>query len=205
MWYFQVYKLLTEPNLMSNLWKGQRSVESGSALLGQKMQTPKTKDCPCIAGAPRKHPSLETLYVASPTLHPYIFLPLFKVILFWPAKQYSQLRRKIILSQLFHLLPTLNYVAWSVQFSCSVMSNSLWPHAAARQASLCITNSRSSLKLMSTESVMPSNHLILCCPLLLLPSIFPRFTVFSNAFNLILIWLKLTITWNIWKSREEKY
>ena len=52
MWYFQVYKLLTEPNLMSNLWKGQRSVESGSALLGQKMQTPKIKDCPCIAGAP---------------------------------------------------------------------------------------------------------------------------------------------------------
>ena len=171
MWYFQVYKLLTEPNLKSNLWKVQQSVEFGSALLGQKMQTPKIKDCPCIAGAPRKHPSLETLYVASSTLHPYIFLPLFKVILFWPAKRYSQLRRKIILSQLFHLLPTPNYVAWSVQFSCSVVSNSLWPHAAARQASLCITNSRSSLKLMSTESVMPCNHLIFCHPLLLQSSI----------------------------------
>ena len=82
MWYFQVYKLLTEPNLMSNLWKVQQSVESGSALLEQKMQTPKIKDCPCIAGAPRKYASLETLYVASSTLHPYIFLPLFKVILF---------------------------------------------------------------------------------------------------------------------------
>ena len=47
------------------------------------------------------------------------------------------------------------------------------PQIAARQASLSITNSRSSLKLMSIESVMPSNHLIICCPLLLLPSIFP--------------------------------
>lgn len=52
MWYFQVYKLFTEPNLMSNLWKVHQSVESGSALLGQKMQTPKIQDCPCIAGDP---------------------------------------------------------------------------------------------------------------------------------------------------------
>ena len=54
----------------------------------------------------------------------------------------------------------------------------LW--TAARQASLSITNSRSLLKLMSIESVMPSSHLILCCPLLLLPSIFARIRVFSN-------------------------
>ena len=53
-----------------------------------------------------------------------------------------------------------------------------WP--AAHQASLSITNSRSLLKLMSIESVMPSNHLILCRPLLLLPSIFPSIMVFSN-------------------------
>ena len=52
---------------------------------------------------------------------------------------------------------------------------------AARQASLSITNSRSLLKLMSTELVMPSNHLILCCPLLLPPSIFPSIRVFSNG------------------------
>ena len=51
---------------------------------------------------------------------------------------------------------------------------------AARQASLSITNPQSSLKLMSIESVMPSYHLILCCPLLLLPSIFPSIRVFSN-------------------------
>ena len=54
------------------------------------------------------------------------------------------------------------------------------PWTAARQASLSITNSQSSLKLMSVESVMPYNHLILCCPLLLLPSIFPSIRVFSN-------------------------
>ena len=61
----------------------------------------------------------------------------------------------------------------SVQFSHSVMSNSLQPHGlAARQASLSITNSRSLPKPISIESVMPSNHLILCHPLLLLPSIF---------------------------------
>ena len=56
----------------------------------------------------------------------------------------------------------------------------LTPWTAARQASLSINNSRSLLKLMSIESVMPSKHLILCHPLLLLPSIFPSIMVFSN-------------------------
>ena len=60
-----------------------------------------------------------------------------------------------------------------VQFSCSVVT-------AACQASLSITNSRSLLRLMSIVLVMPSNHLILCHPLLLSPSIFPRIRVFSN-------------------------
>ena len=54
------------------------------------------------------------------------------------------------------------------------------PWTAARQASLSFTISRSLLKLLPIESVMPSNHLILCCPLLLLPSIFPSIRVFSN-------------------------
>ena len=57
------------------------------------------------------------------------------------------------------------------------------PWTAARQASLFITNSRNLLKLMSIELVMPSNHLILCHPLLLLPSIFPSFSVFSKPVN----------------------
>ena len=54
------------------------------------------------------------------------------------------------------------------------------PWTVACQASLCITNSQSLLKLMSMKSVMPSNHLILCCPLLLPSSIFPSIRVFSN-------------------------
>ena len=62
------------------------------------------------------------------------------------------------------------------------------PWTAARQASLSITNSWSLLKLMSIELVMPSNHLILCCPLLLLPSIFPSIRVFSNQSALHLRW-----------------
>ena len=62
---------------------------------------------------------------------------------------------------------------------------------AAHQVSLSITNSRCLLKLMSIESVMPSNHLIiLCCPLLLLPSVFPSIRVFSNESGLLISWPK---------------
>ena len=64
------------------------------------------------------------------------------------------------------------------------------PWTAACQASLSITNSRSLLKLMSIESVMPSSHLILCGPLLLLPSIFPSIRVFSNESALCIRWPK---------------
>ena len=66
-----------------------------------------------------------------------------------------------------------------------------WP--AAHQASLSVTNSRSVLKLMSMESGMPSNLLILCCPLLLLPSLFPNIRVFSNESVLHIRWPKY---WN---------
>ena len=64
------------------------------------------------------------------------------------------------------------------------------PWTAARQASLSITNSLSLLKLISTESVMSSNHLILCHPLLLLPSIFPSIRVFSDESVLHIRWPK---------------
>ena len=64
------------------------------------------------------------------------------------------------------------------------------PWIAACQASLSIINSWSLLKLMSVESVMPSRHLILCCPLLLLPSIFPSIRVFSNVSALHIRWQK---------------
>ena len=64
------------------------------------------------------------------------------------------------------------------------------PWTAAHQASLSIANSQNLLKLMSIESVMLSNHLILCCPLLLLPSIFPSIRVFSNESVLCIRWPK---------------
>ena len=68
----------------------------------------------------------------------------------------------------------------SVSQSLSCVQLFVTPWTAAHQASVSITNSRNLLKLMSIDSVIPSNHLILCCPLFLLPSIFPRIRVFSN-------------------------
>ena len=77
------------------------------------------------------------------------------------------------------------------------------PWTAARQASLSFTNSQSLFKLMSIESVMPSNHLILCRPLLLLPSIFPRIRVFSNEFVIHIRWPKYwSFSFNISPSNE---
>ena len=82
------------------------------------------------------------------------------------------------------------------------MSESVTPWTAARQASLSITNSRSLLKLMSIESVMPSNHLILCRPLLL-PSIFPSIRVFSNELAFHIRWPKYwSCSFNISPSNE---
>ena len=79
-----------------------------------------------------------------------------------------------------------------VQFSHSLSRVRLFAtlRTAARQASLSITNSPSLLKLLSIESVMPSNHLIICRPLLLLPSIFPSIRVFSNESTLCIRWPK---------------
>ena len=89
----------------------------------------------------------------------------------------------------------------SVWFSRSVVSNSLWPHG--QKASLSITNSRSLLKLMSIKSVMPSYLLILCHPLLLLPSIFPSIKVFSNESALRIRWPKdWSFSFNISPSNE---
>ena len=79
---------------------------------------------------------------------------------------------------------------WVSQFSCSVVSDSATPWTAGHQASLSIISSWSLLKLMPIESVMPSNHLILCRPLHLLPSIFPSIKVFSNESVLCIRWPK---------------
>ena len=98
------------------------------------------------------------------------------------------------LSKLVMQIQTLLLFGHSVQFS-SVQSLSCvrlfaTPWTAARQASLSITNSQSPPKLMSTESVMPSNHLIHCCPLLFLPPIPPSLRVFSNESTLRIRWPK---------------
>ena len=96
---------------------------------------------------------------------------------------------------------------WSVQFS-SIKSLShirffVIPWTAACQASLSITNSQSLLKFISIESVMPSNHLMLCCPLLLLPSVFPSIRVFSSESVLHIRWPKYwSFSFNIIPSNE---
>ena len=93
------------------------------------------------------------------------------------------------------------------QFSSVQLLSRVWffvtPWTAACQTSLSITNSRSSPKLMSIKSMMPSNHLILCCPLLLLPSIFPSNRIFSNESVLLMRWPKYwSFSFNISPSNE---
>ena len=88
------------------------------------------------------------------------------------------------------LLQSPSAVIFSSVQSLSRVQLFLTPWTAARQASLSISNSRSLLKLLSIESVMPSNHLILCHPLLFLPSIFPSVSVFSNESVLCIRWPK---------------
>ena len=97
---------------------------------------------------------------------------------------------------------------WSIiQYQSVQLLNRVWlfvtPWTAARQASLSITNSRSPPKPMSIKSVMPSNHLILCRPLLLLPSIFPSIKVFANESVLHIRWPKYwSFSFNISPSNE---
>ena len=92
------------------------------------------------------------------------------------------------------------YQIRSVAQSCPTLAT---PRIAARQASLSITNSRSSLRLTSIESVMPSSHLILCRPLLLLPPIPPSIRVFSNESTLRMRWPEYwSFSFSIIPSRE---
>ena len=86
--------------------------------------------------------------------------------------------------------------------SHSVMSNSATPWTAARQASLSFTISQSLHKLMSFELMSPSSHLVFCCPLLLLPSIFPSIRVFSNKSALCIRWPKY---WNFSINPPNEY
>ena len=102
----------------------------------------------------------------------------------------------------FETHETFEIQQYSVQ-SLSRVSLFVTPWTAAHQASLSITNSRSLLKLMSIKSVMPSNHLILCCPLLLPPLIFPSIRVFSNQSALCIGWPKYwSFSFSIHPSNE---
>ena len=84
-----------------------------------------------------------------------------------------------------------------------VVSDSATPWTAARQASLSITNSQSSLRLTSIELVMPSSYLILCCPLLLLPPVPPSIRVFSSESTLLMRWPKYwSFSFSIIPSKE---
>ena len=104
-------------------------------------------------------------------------------------------------SQSIHLLGAFNPLTFDIiidmyvpQFNSVQSLSRVWlfmtPGTAACQASMSINNSQSLLKLMSIESMRTSNHLILCCPLLLLPSIFPSIRIFSNESALLIRWPK---------------
>ena len=114
-------------------------------------------------------------------------------------KRYRALKIKISLAG----SNNLDIYLFQFLFSHSVVSDSVKPWTGACQASLSITNSWSLLKLMSIESVMPSNHLILCRPLLLLPSIFPSIRVYSNELVLRIRWPKYgSVSFSISPSNE---
>ena len=114
----------------------------------------------------------------------------------------SKFKIKLWKNYSLFVLVTASKKKISVQFSHSIVSDSATPWTAARQASLSITNCRSPPKPMSIESVMPSNHLILCYPLLL-PSVFPSIRVFSNESALCIIWPEYwSFSFNISPSNE---
>ena len=123
----------------------------------------------------------------------------------YPPAKYVQVCHKIYQAGL-KLEPLLHKYMYLLFSSVQLLSR-VWlfatPWTTARQASLSITNSQSLLKLMSIESVIPSNHLILCRPLFLTPSIFPSIRVFSNKSVLYIRWPKYwSFNLNISPSNE---
>ena len=102
----------------------------------------------------------------------------------------KSLRRVLVNKFVFFYTLLHTFITFSSVQSLSCVQLFATPWTEACQASLPITNSQSLLKLMSIVSVMPSNHLILCCPLLLLPSIFHSIRVFSNESVLHIRWPK---------------
>ena len=110
------------------------------------------------------------------TSHDFRRCPIYRNLFFIPPPNYPRPYRALCIFSLVQLLSRVQFFET--------------PRTAARQTSLSITNSQSLPKLLSIESVMPSNHLILCRPLLLPPSIFPSIRVFSNESLLCIRWPK---------------
>ena len=102
-----------------------------------------------------------------------------------------------------HQWPQCLFSIHFTQFSCSVVFDSLWPHEQQHTRPPCLSQLPESPQPMSIESVMPSNHLILCHPLLLLSSIFPSIRVFSNESALCIRWQKYwSFSFNISPTNE---
>ena len=121
----------------------------------------------------------------------------------YPASTEKQNEQTCILERSLWTVENELAGAGLFQYSHSVVSDPVIPWNAARQSSLSLTNSQGLLKLMSIELVMPSNHLILCHPLFLLPSIFPSIRVFSNESVLCIRWPKYcNVRFNISPSNE---
>ena len=128
----------------------------------------------------------------------------------WHTEVWPNTPRKAFFWVKYYICFLLGWVSvtWSyIHFSSVQTLSHVWlcatPWTRARQASLSITNSQSSPKLMSIDSVMPSNHFILCYPILLLPSIFPSIRVFSNESAFHIRWPKYwSFSFSISPSKE---
>ena len=134
------------------------------------------------------------------SLHKIYLTPLHKIascLIYYACSFHLFLVTRMYAPKSRSLCQFICWCIWGVRNSLSVQFSQLshvrlfvTPWTTARQAFLSITNSWSLPELMSIELVMPSNHLILCCPLLLLPSIFPSIRVFSNESALPIRWPK---------------
>ena len=126
-------------------------------------------------------------------LGPFVLKPIIMPGIYWQHSG-SMCRMNNVRMNGMNWSSHLKFATWSLSISSVQSLSHVWlfmtPWTAARQPSLSITNSQSLLKLMSTESVMPSSHLILCHPLLLPPSIFPSIRVFSSESVLRIRWPK---------------
>ena len=141
---------------------------------------------------------------------------LLKLVFFFPSEKYPEVKflyYMVVLfgvfkknSGLFSIVPIPTYIPSTVHSSVQSLSRVrliATPWIAAHQASLSITNSGSSLRLTSVESVLPSSHLILCRPLLLLPPIPPNNRIFSNESTLHIRWPKYwSFSFSIIPSKE---